>query len=79
MQKNENYDQVLFSFILLLTIVALRNNRVEVGKVNANILNCGMSGITYVPSSSLVEDNMDSLKETINENLAVLKKAKSKS
>ena len=78
-KTNGEYDDLLLSFSILITILLLHNNRIDEGSVNASIWNCGMSGITYVPSSSVKIEDTSSLQDNIKSNLEVLRKVRSKS
>ena len=61
-KKNGEYDNnLLISFGVLMTILIYHNNRMEEAHLSSKIWNCGMSGITYFPSSSVVTVNFSPL------------------
>ena len=61
-----------------MTILIYHNNRMEEAHLSSKIWNCGMSGITYFPSSSVKPEDAGSLQESINSGLDILKKARIK-
>lgn len=70
-EKNGEYNKLPLSFVILVYIFLLQNNRKKTIQAEHEILQCRLNGINYVPAYS-DNDNNDSIKQQVQEGIKKL-------